>query len=130
MNKVAIRTSLRRLLPLTLFVLGCFPARGLYFLLHPANPEGRYFSHQPVLSAPTNPVPRMRAAKVPLPGRLTRVPRTLKKVPIVAVPALATLFSFPPADSFLRPADSGPEAVRAQSPPSAPLPSRAPPSAA
>lgn len=130
MKRVTTRTFLRRLLPLTLFVLGCFPARGLYFLLHPATPDGRYFTHHPALSAPASPTPRLKPSKVPLPSRLTRVPRTLKRVPIVAAPALVTHFSFPPDDSSLRPVASAPEAVRSQSPPSSPPPSRAPPAAA
>ena len=131
MNRVTPRTFLRRLLPITLFVLGCFPSRGLYFLAHPTSPPGgRYFAHHPVLSAPTNPTPRMRTAKVPLPPRLTRVPRTLKKVPIVAAPALVSAFTFSPDAPALRAVASDPNAVRSQSPPSSPPPSRAPPAAA
>lgn len=130
MKRVTTRTFLRRLLPLTLFVLGCFPARGLYFLLHPATPDGRYFTHHPALSAPASPTPRLKPSKVPLPSRLTRVPRTLKRVPIVAAPVLASLFTFTADPSSPRPAAPGPDAVRAQSPPSSPPPSRAPPAAA
>ncbi|MCM2304826.1 MAG: hypothetical protein NDJ72_09000, partial [Elusimicrobia bacterium] len=34
--------------------------------------------------------PRLKAAKVPLPARLTRVPRALKKTPAVPAPAAAS----------------------------------------
>lgn len=129
MYKERAGAILRSVLPIALFAVGCFPSRGLYFLVHPATPGGRYFTHHPVLSAPTNPIPRMRAAKVPLPPRLTRVPRTLKKAPIAAAPALVPLFAFMAGSSSLRTIASAPEAVRSQSPPSSPPPSRAPPAA-
>lgn len=130
MTRVKTRTFLRRLLPLALFVLGCFPSRGLYFLLHPATPDGRYHAHQPVLSAPSSPTPRLKPAKVPLPARLTRIPRTLKRAPIVAAPALVSLFAFTADPAALRAIASGPDSVRSQSPPASPPPSRAPPAAA
>lgn len=87
MQRAPGRTDLRHFLAIALFALACFPSRGLYFLLHPAAPDGRYHTHHPVLGAPTQPTPRLKAAKVPLPARLTRVPRTLKKIPSVPTPA-------------------------------------------
>lgn len=124
-----MRTFLRRSFPLALFVLGCFPSRGLYFLLHPATPDGPFYAHHPVLSAPASPTPKLKPAKVPLPARLTRIPRTFKKAPIIAGPPLFSMVSFAPEAPAARAGAWGPDAVRSQPPPSSPPPSRAPPAA-
>ena len=112
-----------------LFVLGCFPSRGLYFLLHPATTAGRYFTHQSVFKSPTNPTPRLRAAKVPLPSRLSRVPRTLKQSPNIAAPGNDNAFAFAPDRRTFRLDHALPNVVLPQPFPSSPPPSRAPPAA-
>jgi len=118
---------LRCILPIALFALGCFPSRGLYFLLHSANVDGRYHTNQPALRAPTNPIPRMKPAKVPLPSRLTRVPRTIKPAPILAVPDRLLLLTMSPADEPRWTVADAPQFPPYQAFPSSPPPSRAPP---
>src|SRR5688572_28145585 len=130
MLTATVRPFLRRILPIVLFALGCFPSRGLYFLLHASSTDGRYHGHQPVLSSPTSRTPRLKAAKVPLPARLTRVPRTVRKIP---VPAPAKVFSTmiaPPASGPSRPILSDIGAFAAQPFPASPPSGRAPPAAA
>lgn len=128
MTRVTTRAFMRRILPITLFVMGCFPSRGLYFLLHPSG--GHYHAHQPVLKAPSSPTPRLKAAKVPLPARLTRVPRTLKRNPVLATPALDAASALPGVAPQARAVRPTPDSFRAQAPPSSPPPSRAPPAVA
>lgn len=70
-----------RIAPVVLFLLACFPSRGLYFLLHPPDADGRFHSSQPVFNSPVDPRPKLKPARVPLPARLTRVPRTQKPSP-------------------------------------------------
>ncbi len=120
---------MRSILPLSLFVLGCFPSRGLYFLLHPASAAGRYHASQPVLNAPSNPIPRWKAAKVPLPARLTRVPRSLKQTPFVPAPTLGAAFVQIPAKPAYLIVSIAPDLFLPQRPPASPPPSRAPPAA-
>lgn len=127
MNKVSNRVFLRRVLPITLFVLGCFPSRGLYFLLHPATPDGRYHAHHPALNAPASPTPKLKAAKVPLPARLTRVPRSLRKIPIVTDTAHGTAPAFSPRAPASRTVPSARNTVFSPPVSASPPPGRAPP---
>lgn len=127
MRGKTVLTLLRSTLPIALFVLGCFPSRGLYFLLHPATSGGRYFAHQPVIKTPANQTPQMRAAKVPLPSRLSRVPRSLKQSPNVAAPGHDCAFLFTPDWQVLGLAPVLTDVVLLQPFPSSPPPSRAPP---
>jgi len=110
-----------------LFVLGCFPSRGLYFLLHPATPDGRYYAHQSVLSAPASRTPKLKASKVPLPARLSRMPRTVKTTPVATAPDHRLLFTLTPDEMASHKAASPPFFPPYQAHPSAPPPSRAPP---
>ena len=123
------RTLLFRVLPISLFVLGCFPSRGLYFLLHSSQSDEHYHISQPVFSVPTSPTPKWKAAKVPLPPRLTRVPRTVKQTPYVPAPNLERSFVLLPADPVFTLVSAEPDFFLPQSPPASPPPGRAPPAA-
>lgn len=118
---------MRRLLPIALFALGCFPSRGLYFLLHSGSAEGRYYAHHPVLSAPASPTPKLKPPKVPLPSRLTRVPRTVKASPSVSAPDRIPLFTISPSAKPRWTVADAPQFPPYQAFPSSPPPSRAPP---
>lgn len=120
---------LKRLLPIALFALGCFPSRGLYFLLHAAAPSGIYHSHQPVLNAPSSRTPKFKPAKVRLPARLSRMPRSLKQTPDVPAPALLAAFNAPPAGPPARRAIFTPVLRSPRTLPASPPPARAPPAA-
>lgn len=121
--------TLRRLLPIALFALGCFPSRGLYFLLHSAAPSGIYHSHQPVLNAPSSRTPKIKPAKVLLPARLSRVPRSLKQNPDVPPPALLAAFNAPPDGPPARLAILAAVLLSPRTLPASPPPARAPPAA-
>lgn len=123
------RTLLFRILPITLFVLGCFPSRGLYFLLHPATPDGRYYSSHPVFRTPTNPTPKWKASRVPLPARLSRVPRTLKQNPRIPAPSMDQVLALIPDRLAFSLLPVLPDLVLLQTFPASAPPSRAPPAA-
>lgn len=129
MYRGSVQTFLRCALPIALFALGCFPSRGLYFLLHSPQSDEFYQTSQPVFSAPTNPTPKWKAAKVPLPSRLTRVPRTVKQTPFVPTPNLTRTFVLIPAKPAFRLVSVETDFVLPQASPASPPLGRAPPAA-
>lgn len=129
MYKERARSALRIFLPITLFALGCFPSRGLYFLLHSSQSDAHYHASQPVLSAPTSPTPKWKPAKVPLPARLSRMPRALKQNPLVPAPNLDRAGIPLSPQPFLRLVSVRPDLIIPKIRPASPPPGRSPPAA-
>jgi hypothetical protein len=120
-----------RTLLIALFVFGCFPARGLYFLLQGVTKSGQHYSHQPVLRAPADANARLDAAKIPLPTRLTRVPRALKRSPALSAPVVSLVAALlpTPAETAAPFPRARTELAKPQTFASSPPSGRAPPSA-
>ncbi len=129
MIRDSARLALQRILLTALFLLSCFPSRGLYFLLHSPQSDRYYHTSQPVFDAPTNPRPKWKAAKQPLPMRLTRIPRTVKQTPSVPSETSVLIAVLTPdltIERFPRPES---ESCSPQTLSSARPPGRAPPAA-
>lgn len=129
MTRNGARLILQRLLLTTLFLVSCFPSRGLYFLLHSPQSDRYYHTSQPVFDAPTNPKPKLKAAKQPLPLRLTRIPRTVKPSPAVPVETAVVVAVLTPDLTTERFPRSESEPCSPQTLSSARPPGRAPPAA-
>ncbi|MDP3543631.1 MAG: hypothetical protein Q8T11_14265 [Elusimicrobiota bacterium] len=120
----------RRILPVLLFLLGCFPSRGLYFLVNnDASPGGLVRTHQPALRAPVNPRPKLNQDLPPLPKRLSRVPRALQESPSIPAWTDGEPLTVTPPRSFTRLALFGAEGPPSRRTAVVEPPGRAPPPA-
>ncbi len=90
MYRKRIKAIYARLIPLTLFILGCFPSRGLYFLLHHSSTASHHRTYQPALDRPSDSTAKLTAPLARLPPRLSRVPRSLKESPDLSPERLAS----------------------------------------